>query len=63
VVGVFILVQQLEGNLIVPLIADRTVYVPSALALFGVISMGILFGPLGLLFGFSRTHATARRIV
>ncbi len=45
-------VQQIENTLIVPFIAQRMVSVPAAVGLFAVVAMGILFGPLGLLFGF-----------
>lgn len=50
--AVFFVVQQVESNLITPLIADKTVAVPPALGLFAVVAMGVLFGPLGLLLGF-----------
>lgn len=51
-VGVLFLVQQIESNLIAPLITGRSVSVPPAVGLFAVVSLGVLFGPLGLLFGF-----------
>ena len=44
--------QQLESNIITPLIIGRTVAVAPAVALFAIVSIGVLFGPLGLLFGF-----------
>lgn len=50
VLAVFFVVQQLEGYVITPLIADRMVSIPPAVALFAVFAMGVLFGPLGLLF-------------
>jgi predicted PurR-regulated permease PerM len=37
---------------ITPLIGGRTVAVAPAVALFAIVAMGVLFGPLGLLFGF-----------
>ncbi len=49
VAAVFIVVQQLEGNLITPLIQRRAVDLPPVLALFAVIALGTLFGPLGIL--------------
>lgn len=49
---VLVLVQQLESNLIVPLVASRAVSVQPAVGLYAVVALGILFGPLGLLFGF-----------
>lgn len=45
-----ILVQQLEGNVITPLVQREAVTLPPALTLFSLIAMGLLFGPLGLLF-------------
>lgn len=50
--AVLIIVQQIESNLITPLIADRMVSIAPAVGLFAVVAMGILFGPLGLLLGF-----------
>jgi predicted PurR-regulated permease PerM len=51
-IGIVVLVQQLESNLITPLVVGRSVSIAPAVALFAVVSMGVLFGPLGLLFGF-----------
>jgi predicted PurR-regulated permease PerM len=50
--GVFLLVQQIEGNLITPLVAQKTVAVSPALGLFAVVAAGVLFGIPGLLMGF-----------
>lgn len=52
VTGLYLAVQQLEANVLTPLIAKRTVNVPPAIGLFGVVAMGIIFGPVGLLFGY-----------
>lgn len=49
---VLVAVQQLESNLIAPLIVDRMVSIAPAVGLFAVVAMGVLFGPLGLLLGF-----------
>jgi predicted PurR-regulated permease PerM len=49
---VLVVVQQVESNLIMPLIADRMVSIAPAVGLFAVVAMGVLFGPLGLLLGF-----------
>lgn len=46
---VYLVVQQIEGNLITPLIVRRTVAIPPALTLLGVLAAGVLFGPLGVL--------------
>ncbi len=42
-------VQQLEGNILVPLIQKRAVAMPPAIALFAIIIFGVLFGFLGIL--------------
>jgi predicted PurR-regulated permease PerM len=51
-IAVFIVVQQVESNLIAPLIADRMVSIAPVVGLFGVVAAGVVFGPLGLLLGF-----------
>lgn len=51
VLGLYVLVQQIEGNVIMPLVQRRTVDLPPVLTLFGILAMGILFGPLGILLG------------
>jgi predicted PurR-regulated permease PerM len=51
-VAVLVVVQQVESNLIAPMIADRMVSIAPAVGLFAVVAMGVLFGPLGLLLGF-----------
>ena len=50
--AVLVVVQQVESNLIAPVIADRMVSIAPAVGLFAVVAMGVLFGPLGLLLGF-----------
>jgi len=50
--AVLVVVQQVESNLITPVIADRMISIAPAVALFAVVAMGVLFGPLGLLLGF-----------
>ncbi len=49
---VLLVVQQVESNLITPLIADRMVSIAPAFGLFAIVAMGVTFGPLGLLLGF-----------
>ena len=49
--SVLVVVQQVESNLIAPVIAGRMVYHGTAVGLFAVVAMGVLFGPLGLLLG------------
>jgi predicted PurR-regulated permease PerM len=46
--GLYLLVQQIESNVITPLIQHRTVEIPPALSLFAVIAAGIVFGPMGV---------------
>lgn len=53
--AVLVVVQQVESNLIAPVIADRMVSIAPAVGLFAVVAMGVLFGPLGLLLGFPLT--------
>jgi predicted PurR-regulated permease PerM len=49
---VLVFVQQVESNVIAPMIANRMVSIAPAVGLFAVVAMGVLFGPLGLLLGF-----------
>jgi predicted PurR-regulated permease PerM len=48
----FAVIQQLEGNIVFPLVGKRMVSLPPALALFAIVATGVLFGPLGLVLGF-----------
>ena len=50
--GLFVIVQQIESNVIMPLVSGRAVKLPPAVGLFAVVAIGILFGPLGLLLGY-----------
>lgn len=47
--GVLIAVQQLQGNLVMPLLQNRMVDLPPAITIFGIIAAGILFGVAGVL--------------
>lgn len=49
--GLYLLIQQIEGNVLMPIVTQRAVALPPALALFSVVALGILFGPLGVLLG------------
>ncbi len=49
VVGLYFILQQLEGILIVPLVQERTVDLPPVVTIFAIIAFGALFGILGLL--------------
>lgn len=45
----FLIAQQLEGNVLTPIVQQKTVSLPPALTLAAVLVMGFLFGPLGVL--------------
>jgi predicted PurR-regulated permease PerM len=47
--GVVTLVQQIESNLLVPIIQKKAVALPPALGLFAIITFGVIFGFLGVL--------------
>lgn len=49
VTGLYVLIQQVEGNVLNPLIQQQTVTLPPAVTLFAVLAFGVLFGPLGVL--------------
>lgn len=46
--ALYVGVQQLEANLITPLVQKRAADLPPVLTLFAVVSFGVLFGPLGV---------------
>ena len=48
-IGMLIAVQQVQGNLVMPLIQNRMVDLPPAVTIFGIIAAGILFGVPGVL--------------
>lgn len=47
--GAYLVIQQVESNLVLPLIERRMVRLPPALTLFAVVAIGIAFGALGVL--------------
>jgi len=47
---VYLAVQQLQGNVVTPLVTRRMVSLPPALTLFAIVAFGLVFGPLGVLF-------------
>lgn len=53
--AVYIIVQQVESNIIMPLLVGQAVNIPPALGLFATIGLGVLLGPLGLLLAFPLT--------
>lgn len=46
----YVAVSQLEANLITPLVQKNVAALPVVLGIFGVVGLGTLFGPLGVLF-------------
>ncbi len=48
-IAVLIAVQQIQGNLVMPLLQNRMVDLPPAVTIFGIIAAGILFGVAGVL--------------
>jgi len=48
--AVMLVVHWVEAAVVAPLAAERTVSLPPAVSVFGVIAGGALFGPLGLVF-------------
>ena len=49
--AVYLIVQQLEGNVVEPLVQQRAVTIPPALLLFALVASGLLFGIVGILLG------------
>lgn len=49
VIGAYVAIQQVESNLIVPLIQRWAVKLPPVVGLFSIAAAGVLFGPLGIL--------------
>ncbi len=49
--ALLLIVQQFESNVLTPLIQRRMVSVPPVVTLFAIVFFGLLFGPLGVLFG------------
>jgi predicted PurR-regulated permease PerM len=47
---VYIAAMQLEANVVTPLLLRQMVELPMAVTLFAVLAMGVLLGPLGVLF-------------
>lgn len=46
--GAVLVVQQLEGHVITPLVQQRTVALPPAVAIFALAVFGVMFGALGI---------------
>lgn len=45
-----LIIQQLESNMITPIVQRHIVSLPAAVLLFAILAFGVLFGPLGVLF-------------
>ena len=50
VAGLYLAIQQLEGNVIEPLVQQRAVDLPPALLLFSIVAGALVFGPPGVIF-------------
>jgi predicted PurR-regulated permease PerM len=48
-VVLFLIIQQIQGNFLQPMIQKQAVDVPPAILLFAVVAAGLLFGFLGVL--------------
>jgi predicted PurR-regulated permease PerM len=48
--GVYIVVQFVEGHLVLPIAQRWAVSLPPALTLLGIVAFGAVFGPMGVLF-------------
>jgi predicted PurR-regulated permease PerM len=48
-VMLFLIVQQIEGNVLEPLVQQRAVDLPPALLLFALVAGGLIFGPVGII--------------
>lgn len=49
VLGLYLVIQQVESNLVTPLVQRSTVSLPPALPLFAVVVFGVLFGFMGII--------------
>ena len=49
VIGAYVVIQQVETNLVIPLIQRWAVKLPPVIGLFSIAAAGLLFGPLGVL--------------
>jgi predicted PurR-regulated permease PerM len=49
VLAVLLIVQQVQGNVVSPIVQSRMVDIPPALTIFSLIAAGVLMGPLGVI--------------
>lgn len=50
VIALYLVIQQIEGNVVTPLAQKRAVELPPALLLFSLVAAGLVFGIVGVLF-------------
>ncbi len=55
--GATLLIQQLEGNILTPIIQQRSVLIPPVLILFAIVVFGFMFGVTGILLAVPLTVA------
>ncbi len=48
-IGLYLVVQQLEGNVITPVVQQRVVHLPAALTMFSQVAFALLFGISGVM--------------
>ena len=46
----YVIIHQVEGNILTPLIEKRLIFIPPALILLGIAAIGVLFGLAGVIF-------------
>lgn len=46
--GVYVVVQQVESNILLPLIHEKVAHLPPAVLMFAFAAMGTVFGPVGI---------------
>jgi predicted PurR-regulated permease PerM len=49
VIGIYLVIQQLEGNIVTPLLLEKRLDVPPVLTVVSVAALGVVFGVLGML--------------
>ena len=49
VIGLYVVIQMIEGNVVQPLVQRQAVDLPPAITLFALLAAGVLFGPLGVI--------------
>jgi predicted PurR-regulated permease PerM len=45
---IFVIIQQVEGNIIIPIIQQRMVRIPPVVTIFAIVVFGLLFGLIGI---------------